>query len=138
MSTVDLIEDVAHTWPDAVALSAGSRKITYGALINDADELARELIALGAGVDIPIGICVDRSIEHVIAMLGALRAGSCFLPLDPDWPDDRLFSVLDDAGAPIVVAAPRLVTKLRGSNRNVLSSAREACRRGALEELPAR
>jgi amino acid adenylation domain-containing protein len=71
-------------------------------------------------------------------MLGALRAGSCFLPLDPDWPDDRLCAVLDDAGAPTVVAAPRLVTKLRASNRKVLSSAREGCRRGALEKLPDR
>ena len=138
MSEVDLIENVARAWPDAVALSAGSRKITYSTLINDADELARELIAVGAGVDVPIGICVDRSIEHVVAMLGTLRAGSCFLPLDPDWPADRLCGVLDDAGAPIVFAAPRLVTKLRASNRTVLSSEREARRRGVLEELPDR
>ena len=102
------------------------------------DELARELIELGAGADIPIGICVDRSIEHVIAMLGTLRAGSGFLPLDPDWPADRLCAVLDDACAPIVIAAPRLVAKLRASNRNVLSSEREARRRGVLEELPDR
>jgi amino acid adenylation domain-containing protein len=138
MSAVDLIENVARAWPDAVALSAGSRKTTYSALINDADELAKELIALGAGADIPIGICVDRSIEHVIAMLGALRAGSCFLPLDPDWPADRLCAVLDDAGAPIVVAAPRLMTRLRASNRNVLSSDRESPRREVLKELPDR
>jgi amino acid adenylation domain-containing protein len=135
MSVLDLIENVARAWPNAVALSAGSRKTTYGALINDADELARELIELGAGADIPIGICVDRSIEHVIAILGALRAGSCFLPLDPDWPANRLCGVLDNAGAPIVIAAPRLVAKLRASNRNVLSSEREPRRRGVLEEV---
>ena len=77
------------------------------------DEFAAELIELGAGADIPIGICMDRSIEHVIAMLGALRAGSCFLPLDPDWPSERLCHVLEDARAPIVIAEPRLINKLR-------------------------
>src|SRR5690348_8315779 len=82
-STIELIHEVTRAWPNAVALVAGgSRHITYRALLTAADALAAELIEHGAGTDIPIGLCIDRSFEHVIAMLGVLRAGACFLPLD--------------------------------------------------------
>lgn len=137
ISAIDLIDDVARAWPDAVALAAGgSRRITYRALMKAADALAAELIERGAGADIPIGICIDRSIEHVIAMLGVLRAGSCFLPLDPDWPPARLCHVLDDAGVPIVIAAPQFMDKLGASNRIVMSSAPEARRHVAQRAFP--
>jgi len=136
-SAIDLIADVARAWPDAVALSAGrSDYITYRALMAAADALAAELITLGADTDVPVGICTDRSIEHVVAMLGALRAGSCFLPLDPDWPIDRLAHVLDDARAPIVIAEARLMEKFAAPKRIVLSSAPEARRHGSASALP--
>ena len=129
ISVIDLIDEVARAWPEAVALSAGgSRYITYHALMTAADTLAAELVALGAGADSPVGICIDRSIEHVIAMLGALRAGACFLPLDPDWPSARLSSLLADADASIVIAAPRLMERVAAPNRIVLNSAPEARR----------
>lgn len=137
ISAADLIAEVARAWPEAVALSAGeSRQITYRALMTAADALATELIALGAGTDNPIGICIDRSIEHVIAMLGALRAGACFLPLDPDWPSGRLCHVLADADASIVLATPRLIERLAAPNRIVLSSAPETRRYTAPLALP--
>jgi amino acid adenylation domain-containing protein len=136
-SAIELIDDIARARPEAVALSAGgSRHITYGALMTAADALAAELIGLGAGTDIPIGICVDRSIEHVVAMLGALRSGSCFLPLDPDWPCDRLCRLLEDSGAPIVIAAPRLLEKLGSPHRSVLSSALARRRQTARRAFP--
>src|SRR6185503_9024713 len=136
-SAIDLIDRVARAWPDAMALSAdASQSITYGALMTAADALAAELSALGAGPDIPIGICIDRSIEHAVALLGALRAGSCFLLLDPDWPADRLTQVLEDACAPIVIAAPRFMEKLGAPHRTVLSSALEARHPGARRIFP--
>ena len=128
-TAIGLIDEVARAWPDAIALSAGgSRCITYRALMTAADALAGELIALGAGPDIPIGICVERSVEHVVAMLGALRAGSCFLPLDPEWPIDRICHLLEDSGAPIAIAAPPLTKNLGSPQRVVLSSTLEARR----------
>jgi amino acid adenylation domain-containing protein len=137
ISAIDLIGNIARAWPETVALTAGgSRHITYRALMTAVDEFATELIELGGGADIPIGICIDRSIEHVIAMLGALRAGSCFLPLDPDWPSERLCHVLEDARAPIVIAEPRLMDKLATRNRIVVSSAPEARRHAAQRTLP--
>lgn len=137
-SAVELIDDVARAWPEAIAVSAGrSHRITYRTLLTSADSLAAELMELGAGTDVPIGICIDRSIEHIIAILGALRAGSCFLPLDPDWPAERLSHVLDDAGAPIVIAEPRLMNALATPGRTILSSAAEARRHLPRPALPA-
>jgi amino acid adenylation domain-containing protein len=137
ISAIDLIDEVARAWPEAVALSAGgSHCITYHALMTAADTLAAELVALGAGADSPIGICIDRSIEHVIAMLGALRAGACFLPLDPDWPSARLCHVLADADASIAIAAPRLMERVAAPNRIVLNSTPEARRPVAPRALP--
>ncbi len=69
-------------------------------------------------------------------MLGILRAGSGFLPLDPDWPADRLSRLLEDAGAPVVIAAPRSAAKVAGPRRIVLSSERNARRGVAPRALP--
>jgi amino acid adenylation domain-containing protein len=138
ISVIDLIDDVARAWPEAIALSrtGGSHRVTYRALMTATETLAAELVALGAGVDIPVGICIDRSLEHVVAMLAALRAGSCFLPLDPDWPTDRLRHVLEDAGSPIVIAAPQFMDKLGAPDRIVLSSALETRRTVAQNVVP--
>src|SRR6185437_1020437 len=119
ISAIDLIGNIARASPETVALAAGgSRHITYRALMTAVDEFAAELI------------------ELVIAMLGALRAGSCFLPLDPDWPSERLCHVLEDARAPIVIAEPRLMDKLATRNLIVVSSAPEARRHAAQRTLP--
>ena len=134
---LDLIDEVAQTWPEALALSAGgSRCVTYRGLVTAADALAAELIALGAGADLPVGICADRSIERVIAMLAALRAGSCFLPLDPEWPAERICHLLDDSDAPIVIAAPGFVEALESPARIVLSSAMAPRRPAARQAFP--
>lgn len=114
--------------PHAIALQHGSRQLTYGALITAADTFAAELIAHGAGIDVPVGICVERSIERVVAMLAVMRAGSAFLPLDPDWPSERLCRVLDDAKAPIAIAAPKWQAKLAAPGRVVLNSESNARR----------
>jgi amino acid adenylation domain-containing protein len=104
--------------------------------VASADALAAELIECGAGIDIPVAICIDRSIEHVIAMLGILRAGSCFLPLDPEWPLQRLRHVLDDSGTPIAIASPRFMETLATSGRIILNAAPEARRSVAGKDPP--
>ncbi|HWE74822.1 MAG TPA: non-ribosomal peptide synthetase [Stellaceae bacterium] len=135
-SVLDLIDHVARAWPNAIALTAGgSERITYHALMTATDALAAELVERGAGTDIPIGICIDRSIDHVIAMLGILRAGSCFLPLDPEWPASRLCHVLDDSGAPIVIAAARFAERLSAPGRIILNAAPEARRNVARRDM---
>lgn len=96
--------------------------MTYSALVANADEVAATLAEAGVDSGMAVGICIERSIERVVAMLGTLRAGAAFLPLDPDWPLERIRRVLDDAGAPVVVADPRFAAALAMPNRRVLGS----------------
>jgi len=63
------------------------------------------MIDVGVGRDVPVGICLERSFDYIIAMLAASRAGGAFLPLDPGWPVDRLRFILDDAHAPVLVTS---------------------------------
>jgi amino acid adenylation domain-containing protein len=135
-SIVEMIAEVAQAWPERVALRKGATGVTYRALMAAADALAAELADCGAGPEIPIGICTERSVQHVVAILGTLRAGSAFLPLDPDWPADRICRVLDDAGAAAVIAAPQFAATLSAPNRVVVSSERDLGRHGAARNLP--
>jgi amino acid adenylation domain-containing protein len=77
---------------------------TYGEVERRASRLARRLRALGAGPEIPVAVCLERGGEAVVSLLAVLKAGACYLPLDPAYPADRLRFMLADSGAPIVVA----------------------------------
>ncbi|MEO8431781.1 MAG: amino acid adenylation domain-containing protein, partial [Acidobacteriota bacterium] len=92
-------EETAHRTPEAVAVEAGNRRLTYGHLNQRANRLARHLAKLGVGPGVLVGLCVDRSIEAIVGMLGILKAGGAYLPLDPAYPRERLRFMLDDSGA---------------------------------------
>ena len=93
----------ARTRPDAVALAAGDRALTYGETERRAHRLARTLRQRGVGPGVLVGLCAERSPAMVVAILGILEAGGAYLPLDPKAPRDRLAFVIEDAGAPIVL-----------------------------------
>jgi amino acid adenylation domain-containing protein len=99
------VADVARADPDRVALRLGDQSLTYGALLARADGLSRRLVNLGVGPEVPVGICLPRTFDRVVAMFATLCAGGAFIPLDPQWPKDRLVEVLADAGARVVVAS---------------------------------
>ncbi len=107
-----LIETRASRAPDATAVCSGERRIAYAGLDRSASTLARRLVALGAGPDRPIGLCVERSIEMVSGLLGILKAGAAYLPLDPTYPKERLTRILQEAGPPVVLAQRRLLALL--------------------------
>jgi len=115
-----LIVDAAHASPNSVALRAGPNRMTYGDLLQAADRLAADLQVAGAAANVPVGICMARSFDQIVAVLAVLRAGGAFLPIDPEWPEDRIRLVLDDAGAPIVVASSAAAAKCRAGGRTVL------------------
>ncbi|HEY0603973.1 MAG TPA: amino acid adenylation domain-containing protein, partial [Herpetosiphonaceae bacterium] len=98
--------------PDAVALIAGERRITYAALSRRSSQLAHHLRALGAGPGMRIGLYVDRSPELVIGLLGILKAGAAYVPLDPEYPRERLEFMRDDAGLAILVTQASLSDQL--------------------------
>ena len=86
--------------------------MTYGELIARANQLTRHLLALGVGPEVPVGICLDRSFDRIVATLAVLKAGGAFLPLDPSWPDARLRMLLADAGAPVVIGQGSLADRV--------------------------
>ena len=102
-SPIAMVEAAAHSNPDAVALRANGKQLTYRELLSSVEQLANDMIDVGVGRDVPVGICLERSFDYIIAVLAASKAGGAFLPLDPDWPEERLRFVLDDARAPVLV-----------------------------------
>ena len=90
--------------PDAVALVFGEEQISYRELNIRSNKLARYLQKIGVGAEVLVGICVERSIDTIIGMLGILKAGGAYLPLDPTYPRDRLNLMLEDASVPVVLA----------------------------------
>ncbi len=119
-SAMELVDAAASSNPDAIALRASGTRMTYRAMMAAVDRLAGEMAGAGIGPDEPVGICLERSFQYVIAMLAAARAGGAFLPLDPAWPQERLLFALDDARAPVVVTSSERRHLLAGANRTVI------------------
>ncbi|MEV0727368.1 amino acid adenylation domain-containing protein [Polymorphospora sp. NPDC050346] len=101
----DLITAQAARTPDALAVMAGSDRITYQELDTWSNRLARRLRALGVGPETLVGVTASRKIGTVAAFLGVMKAGGGYVPIDPDQPADRLSSLLADAGIRVMVAA---------------------------------
>ncbi|KAG1667307.1 hypothetical protein FOA52_005066 [Chlamydomonas sp. UWO 241] len=98
-------EAAAARAPAAVAtIDHTGTRLTYGALNVKANKLARHLISLGVGPDVPVGIMVERGHDLIVSMLATMKAGGAYLPLDPSYPDDRLAVMTEDAKASVVIS----------------------------------
>ncbi|MEM8933056.1 MAG: amino acid adenylation domain-containing protein, partial [Acidobacteriota bacterium] len=97
---------------ERLALVDGTRRWTYRELARRADRLAHHLRALGAGPECLVGICLERSAESLVAILGVLRAGAAYLPIDTVYPPDRQAFMLDDAGAPVLITQASLLDRV--------------------------
>jgi non-ribosomal peptide synthetase component F len=95
--------------PEAVAVAGEDEALTYGELNRRANRLAHRLRRLGIGRDTVVGLCLEPSPALVVAMVGVLKAGSAYLPLDPADPPARLAALLREARAPVVIARPEQV-----------------------------
>jgi amino acid adenylation domain-containing protein len=104
--------------PDAVAVVFEDQQLTYRELNTRANQLAHYLRKLGVGPEVLVGICVERSLEMIIGLLGILKAGGAYVPLDPDWPEQRLGSILEDTRAPVLLTHEGVVEKLLGVTGN--------------------
>ncbi|HSX37498.1 MAG TPA: amino acid adenylation domain-containing protein [Chlamydiales bacterium] len=100
---LECFEKRVKTTPKAIAVVFGDRKIDYATLNRSANRFARHLQSLGATRETLVGVGLDRSIELIISLLGILKAGSAYLPLDPTHPRERLQFILEDSGAEILV-----------------------------------
>ncbi|MFN7609998.1 MAG: amino acid adenylation domain-containing protein, partial [bacterium] len=107
-----LFEEQVAKSPEAVAVVFEDQQLSYGELNAKANQLAHHLRGLGVKPDTLVAICVERSLEMVIGLLGILKAGGAYVPLDPDYPAERLAYMLQDTAAPVLLTQGRLKERL--------------------------
>jgi len=106
--------------PKAIALVCDGRQLTYGELNARANQLAHYLQALHVGPDVLVGLCFERSLEMIVALLGILKAGGAYLPLDPAYPRERLAFMVEDARVPVLLTHSSLLDVLPRYDGRVL------------------
>ena len=116
----EMFEAQAARAPDAIAVVCGEEALTYAELNARANQLAHYLCGLGVGAEAIVGLCVERSLEMIIGILGILKAGGAYLPLDPSYPGERLAYMIEDAGPVLVLTQERLRERLPAAREDFL------------------
>lgn len=111
----ELIEEQVRRTPEAIAVECGEERLSYRELDVRANQLANHLVALGVEPGVLVGICVERSLEMLVGLLGILKAGGAYVPVDPAYPADRQAFMLESSKAPIVLTQERLLDALPAS-----------------------
>jgi len=107
-----LFEEQVERTPNNIAVIFEQEQLTYRELNQRANQLAHHLQSLGVRAEVLVGICVERSIEMVVGLLGILKAGGAYLPLDPTYPAERLAFMLQDANVPVLLSQRHLKESL--------------------------
>lgn len=107
-----LFEAQASRTPAAIVVTDENRHLTYQELNEQANQLAHHLRTLGVGPETLVGVCVERSVEMMIGLLGILKAGGAYVPLDPTYPQERLAFMLADSSASVLITQAKLATEL--------------------------
>lgn len=126
-----LFEVQAEQTPDAVALVFGEQQLTYKQLNCRANQLAHYLQTLGAGPEVLVGVCFDRSLDAIVSLLAILKAGAAYLPLDPAYPKERLDFMVSDAQISVLLTQQKLIERLPDCGAKVV------CLEAAREEINA-
>ncbi|MGH8490725.1 MAG: non-ribosomal peptide synthetase, partial [Gammaproteobacteria bacterium] len=116
----EIFEAQVEQTPAAVAVVYEEEHLSYGALNARANQLAHTLQALGVGPERLVGICLERSAELVVGLLGVLKAGGAYVPLDPSYPEERLTFMLEDAQAQVLLTQAHLAATLPQTPAEVL------------------
>ncbi|NEQ64891.1 MAG: amino acid adenylation domain-containing protein [Symploca sp. SIO2D2] len=107
-----LFEEQVERTPDAVAVVFENQRLTYQQLNQRTNQLAHHLQSVGVGLEVLVGICVERSLEMVVGLLGLLKAGAAYVPLDPNYPAERLSYMLADSGVEVLLTQSSLLESL--------------------------
>ena len=107
-----LFEEQVVKTPDAIAVVFEDQQLTYGELNSRANQLAHYLKSLGVKPEVLVGICVERSLEMVVGLLGILKAGGAYVPIDPAYPTERIAYMLNDSQVKVLLTQEKLVVKL--------------------------
>ena len=116
-----LFEAQVERCPAAIAAVFGVEQLTYRELNRRADQLAHRLQTLGVGPEVLVGICLERSLEMVIGLLGILKAGGAYLPLDPSYPPARLALMLTEAQPMVVLSQSHLLDQLPSTSARIVT-----------------
>ncbi|MEC4887698.1 MAG: AMP-binding protein, partial [Scytonema sp. PMC 1070.18] len=103
-----LFEAQVERTPQAEAVVYEEHRLTYQQLNRKANQLAHYLQGLGVGPEVLVGICIERSLEMIVALLGILKAGGAYLPIDPAYPQKRIALTLADAQVPVILTQTHL------------------------------
>ena len=125
-------EEYVRTTPDSTAVRQGDQVLTYAQLDARANQLAHQLQEMGVGPDVMVALCIDRSLDMVVSILGILKAGGAYVPVDPTYPTDRIQFIIEDTSAPVLVTQSRLASQFSGGDAQLL------CMDGDRETLDAR
>jgi len=132
-----LIEARAAEGPSRIAVEYQGQKLTYEELDRRSNQLAHLLQKKGVKADVRVGLCVERSAEMLVALLGILKAGGAYVPLDPAYPADRIEYVLSDANARVLITESRLLQSLPKLSAEVLCLDRVAWERESSQSVQA-
>lgn len=108
----DLFESQVVRAPDAVAVVFDGKSLTYGELNHRANQLAHALQKRGIRPEVPVGICIERSLEMIVGLLAIVKAGGAYVPLDPTYPPDRLTHILSDSQLAVVLTQEKFLSLL--------------------------
>lgn len=107
-----LFESQVEKTPDNVAVNFEEKQLTYRELNCRANKIAHYLQTLNVGPEVMVGICLERSLDLVIGLLGILKAGGAYVPLDPGYPQERLAFMLEDSQVPVLLTQQHLSERL--------------------------
>jgi amino acid adenylation domain-containing protein len=107
-----LFEAQVERTPERIAVVSAEGSLTYLELNRRANQVARRLRRLGVGADMRVGVCLERSCDMLVAVMGALKAGAAYVPLDPSYPEERLSFMLEDARVPVLLTERSLAARL--------------------------
>ncbi|HEX2272090.1 MAG TPA: amino acid adenylation domain-containing protein [Pyrinomonadaceae bacterium] len=131
-----LFEQQVEQTPEAVALIFDDEELSYTELNRRANHLAHRLRALGVGPETAVGICMERSVEMMVAVLGVLKANGAYVPLDPEYPQERLAFMLEDSQATVLLTQRNLLDRLPKGNALTLVLDDDDCHEAAAEDNP--
>ena len=116
----DLIDAQAVERPHGVAVASDEGGLNYQSLSSRANQLAHYLKGLGVGPNVLVGVCVERSLDLIVGLLGILKAGGAFVPLDPAYPKKRLAAMLCDAAVPVLLTQQHLLSQFSGHRAHIV------------------
>ncbi len=113
-------ETQVQRYPDAVAVVCEGERLTYRELNSRANRVAHHLQSLGVGPDTLVALCVERSLDMAVGIMGILKSGGAYVPLDPAYPKERLGFILQDTEAPVLLTQASLMPRLPGYSGTIV------------------